>query len=403
MRCRDRELLRYGAEPTASRPSNAAASSGGLKSGPATGRSPARAGARAAPRSRRPRPPPRCRASSAERGDGAHDRLRRPALVRWRAGTSGRSSACRSAAGAGRRGSSSRCRSRRSRSARRARRCGAASPVLLEVRHQHALGDLELEAAAVEPVRVAARRVSLSTKASPCASSARRHVDREPAAAPGSSRCQAPACDSARSSVHSPIARIRPHVLGERHEFLRAEQAARRVLPAHQRLGADHRAPCPRARTGCQCSTSSLRASAPRSSFSRRRRSAARAFSAGVEEAEGAAPALLRVVHARRRRCLQELGEVAPVARIEAMPIEAPTVSVRPSMRERPRRASPSSRSRERRRLLARLEAVPEQHELVAAQARRACRRGAARSAGAPPPRAAARRPPRGRASRSPA
>ena len=82
--------------------------------------------------------------------------------------------------------------------------------VVVEVRHQHALGDLELERGAVQPVRRQRGRSPSARSASPWRELGGRDVDREPGGCSGSSRCQAPACDSARSRVHSPIARIRP-------------------------------------------------------------------------------------------------------------------------------------------------------------------------------------------------
>ena len=56
---------------------------------------------------------------------------------------------------------------------------------------------------------------------------------------PRGSRRHSAACRHASRSTQRPSGSIRPAVLGDRDELARQQQAARRVLPAHQRLDAD--------------------------------------------------------------------------------------------------------------------------------------------------------------------
>src|SRR5882672_11361823 len=193
---------------------------------------------------------------------------------------------------------------------------------------------------------------TFSTNTSPCASSGAETLTANQGF-PGSSRCQAPACAMARSSVHSPTARIRP---------LSSASGTKSSGPSRPSVGCCQRtsasAPTILERpstTGCQCSSSSPRISAARAEHR-------------VVEAHGAAARVLGVVHGGVG-LLEQLGEVAPVARVErdadrgADGERAALDSERPAEdREQP--------LAERRRLLARLEAVPQQREVVAAQAR---------------------------------
>ena len=119
--------------------------------------------------------------------------------------------------------------------------------------------------------------------------------------ASGRCSCHSSIWRQARSCTQRPIGSIRPHVLGDRDELVRVEQAAARVLPAHQRLqagdlaGAQRRrpagsaAPAPRGRDAWRSSrsissrrTALARISASNSSQRARPRSLARYIAASA-------------------------------------------------------------------------------------------------------------------------
>ena len=148
----------------------------------------------------------------------------------------------------------------------------------------------------------------------------RRDVEREPQVSAGA-QAAPPGADLRQRALERPLPerRIRP---------LSSATGMKRV--GHQQaVAADAAsAPAPRRRpapavagaertTGCQCSSSSPRASARRRSFSMPRRATARAFSSGEKKRKPLRPVVLGVVH-RRVGVLQQLAEVAPVARVDA-------------------------------------------------------------------------------------
>ena len=177
---------------------------------PASFRSPRRAGTRPAPAVSTPSATTSSDSTCARRDD-----LAAPCAAASRSSgmpldeASGRSSASRSAACAGRRARSSRCRSRRSPAHAHARAAARARHDLLEVARHHALGDLELEAAPPASAGLGERRAHRLDAPSRCAELARRQVDRHlrcgrrPAARPArglaAGACAAPIRRSARS------------------------------------------------------------------------------------------------------------------------------------------------------------------------------------------------------------
>ena len=165
----------------------------------------------------------------------------RPVLVRRRLDrrTRGRSSGCRPGSGAGSRATSSRCRSRRWRCGRRASRRASSRAIVVGVSWNiDRLGHLQDQP---DPARGRSRR---GWPGGPRRTSAPgvAAADRLTATVTVSGRSPTPpsaaAWRQASSSTQRPSAQDDARLLGERDELVRADEAARRVPPADERLDA---------------------------------------------------------------------------------------------------------------------------------------------------------------------